>query len=163
MAIGRKTGGKQKGTLNKATQVRMMVEESLQTPAGREALARAMQQLTAPPTGQKKAVEVLREMMMLSAALVSLHQPKRDQATGTVTVENHEKLQAYLGIAVRAAAEVAKYESPTFKAVAVQEVPPLPQAPPGAEATNVASSIGKRSQKDAMAVYMRVVRGAKAG
>ncbi|MDE2101668.1 MAG: hypothetical protein KGL39_30760 [Patescibacteria group bacterium] len=161
MARGNKTGGRTKGTPNKATLVQQMVTEALETPAGREAVAQALQKLTAPPSGQKKAVEVLREMMMLSGSLVALHQPKRD-AAGNVTVENHEKLQAYLNIASRTAADLARFESPTFKAVAVQEVPPMPQAQ-GAEGGNVASSIRKRTQKDAMAVYMRVVRGAKAG
>lgn len=161
-APGTRRGGRTKGIPNKATIIRQMVTESLETPAGREVLAEAMQKLTAPPAGQKKATQVLRELMMLSGSLVALHQPKPNEQ-GLVEIKDNDRLQSYLTIAVRAAGELAKYESPTFKAVAVSEVPPVPQAPPGEQTANVASSIRKRSQKDAMAVYMRVVRGAKAG
>lgn len=159
MAPGLKTGGRGKGSINKATVIKQMVTESLASPEGRAALADALQKLTAPLPGQKKAVQVLREMMMLSGTLVAINQPKPN-AAGELEVKDNDRLQAYLNIAVRASDGLAKYESPTFKAIAVQEVPPVPQGA-SAQAGGPAGSVRKMSQKDAMATYMRVVRGGK--
>ena len=160
MARGMKTGGRKAGVPNKKTVIASMVEDALASPAGRELVAQAVQKLAQPPKGGKKAVDVLREMMMLSGLLVAQNAPTRDES-GVVVPGNDEKLQAYLPIAVRAAAELAKFESPTFKAVAIADVPAAPGAPAGGDA-KVVESIEKRSQQDAAAVYMRLVRGGKA-
>jgi len=153
-----RTGGRSKGTPNKATQYKQMMAEVLASPEGRVLLGNAMRTAQQAPKGQQKAIETLRELMALGRTLVALNQPiKQPDGTTVLPDDRHEKLQVYLPIAVRAAAELAKYESPTFKAVAVQEVPPAPEERPG-DGAQVVGSLSKRTQQDAAAVYMRLVR-----
>ncbi|HEY6030475.1 MAG TPA: hypothetical protein VIU44_07930 [Gaiellaceae bacterium] len=138
--------------------MKQLVAESLKTEEGREALKGALAELTQPPPGKKKGVEMLREAAVLSMALVALYQPKRNETTGVVTVTDTEKLQGYLAIAVRATSELATFESPKFKAIALTEVPP---APPPAAAGVDGKAIRKMTQQDAANAYMRLVRGEK--
>lgn len=152
---GPRHGGRTKGTPNKATLQKQMIADVLASAEGRALLGDAMKNLQQPAKGTKRAVDVLREMMMLSGSLVALYQPKRNEQTGAIEVTDSQKLETYLTICARTAADLARFESPTFKAVALQEVPPAPQMPAGAD---VIQSIGKRSQADAAAVYMRLVR-----
>lgn len=160
MARGMKTGGRTAGTPNRATLQKQMIREVLESSEGRALMAENMRAMQQAPKGGKKAVDVLRELMLLSHTLVGMNQPRRD-AAGELIVENADRLQQYLAIAVRASSELARFESPTFKAIAVQEVPPPPAAHADGDA-KVIGSIRKRSQQDAAAVYMRLVRGGKA-
>ena len=160
--LGR-SGGRSKGTPNKATLQKQMIAEVLASPDGQKMFAEQMRAMQQPARGQKKAVETLRELMALSQALVAMHQPQRG-ADGKLVLDPpaHEKLQVYLPVAVRAASELARYESPTFKAIAVAPVPPAPAERPGEKDGNVIQSLEKRSPQDAAAVYMRLIRGEKA-
>lgn len=156
VAPGRKTGGRQKGVPHKRTVINQMVAEALASKDGQGLIANALARLAQPPSGAKKALDMLRELSVLSTSLVALHQPKK-QEDGSVVLENHEKLHAYLGLAIRATAELASFESPKFKAVAMTEVPPVPVGTPANDAKLV-EGIRKGTQQEAAAVYMRMVR-----
>lgn len=157
--LGR-SGGRTKGTPNKATQYKQMMADVLASPEGRVLLGEAMRTVQQPAKGTKRAIDVLREMMLLAGSLVAIYQPTRDEA-GKVTVAEPQKLETYLTLCARTAADLARFESPTFKAIAVQEVPQQPAEHADGDA-KVIGSIRKRSQQDAAAVYMRLVRGGKA-
>lgn len=122
-APGERRGGRGKGTPNKATEIKRMMADLLATPEGKEMLAAAMAQAQQAPRGTKKALDGLREMTMLASALVAMNQPNK-QGDGTLVVADHDRLQNYLTIAMRGFADLARFESPTFKAIAVADVTP---------------------------------------
>lgn len=156
MARGFKTGGRGAGVPNKRTQAKQMLAEIMRE-QGTEILGPVLKQLQAAPKGQKKAIEVLRDLMTLSMNCVAIHQPKA-QADGTFVIESNEKLQAYLKLGIDAAGQLARFESPTFKAVALQEVPLPPAGEVPDDPAKVVGLLGKRSQQDAASAYLRLVR-----
>lgn len=153
---GQKTGGRTRGTPNRRTQQKQMLDE-LMREHGEDYVAGVLKKLQQAPRGTTKGLDMLRELAVLAKNCVAIYQPKQG-ADGKPQVEQPERLQSFLGIAVKAVAELTRYESPTFKAIAVQEVPaPVGQAVSG-ESAKVIGLLGKRSQQDAANAYMRLVR-----
>lgn len=107
MAKGKKTGGRVRGVPNKATAER--------------ALIAAQQHADSVRAGKKLAKDVLDEFMHLTAGMAAVYQPL---PPGVTVVEqgrepNPEKFWKCVEMVRDFAKELAKYQSPTFKAIAV--------------------------------------------
>lgn len=151
---GERRGGRASGTPNKRTLTKRFLAEILETAEGKALIGEAIKHHQ-PKMSGKKAIEVLDTLMNLTMGLVARHQPRPNQSGQETNVTADEgKFREYLGLATTAAKELAKYQSPTFKAVAVQEVPPPPSLPDG----RVSNMMEARTQQDAAAAYIRLVR-----
>lgn len=117
-----------------------------------EQVARALttRTVSGDARGTPLAKTVLEQIMLLSMGLVAKYQPGKPD-------ENEAKMQEYLPYALGAAKELARYQSPTFRAIAVTEVPALPAAQPG-DGAKVVGLMGKRTQLDAANAYTRIIR-----
>jgi hypothetical protein len=111
MAHGRKTGGRRRGTPNKAT-----IEK---------ALIAARTVADARTAGKKLAKEVLEDFMLLFGGMAAHHQPTPPGAPNNPNA-NEDKFLRYARFAIDCAGDLAPYQSPTFKAVAVVPQPPAP-------------------------------------
>jgi hypothetical protein len=111
MAHGRKTGGRRRGTPNKATT--------------EKALIAARTVAEAKAAGKKLAKEVLEDFMLLFAGMAAHFQPAPPGAAPNPDAVE-DKFWRCSEIAIDCAAKLAPYQSPTFKAVAVA---PQPSAP----------------------------------
>jgi hypothetical protein len=110
-APGERRGGRQKGTLNKSTVKNLRAAE--------HAIVEAHQ------SGKKLAKEVLEDFMHLFAGVAASCQPLPEGASAPVGHKTDEvRFERYARLAIEAAKELAKYQSPTFKAVAVMLPPP---------------------------------------
>lgn len=151
---GERRGGRAAGTPNKRTITKKLMGEYMQTPEGRVLIGEVVQQQQ-PRSQGKKAVEILDTLMNLTMGYVARYQPKPNaDGQETNAVADAEQFKEYLGLATSCAKELAKYQSPTFKAIATQEVPPTPALPAG----NVSNMMEARTQQDAAAAYIRLVR-----
>src|SRR5258708_21561127 len=112
MAGGRKTGGRRRGTPNKAT-----IEKSL-------IAARAVADARAD--GKKLAKEVLQEFMELFAGMAAHYQPTPAHLPPNPN-ENEPQFLRYAGLAVEGAQAVEPCQSPTFNAIEVVPPPTPPQ------------------------------------
>lgn len=144
---GQRFGGRAAGTPNKAT-----IEKTL----------RAEFELTqARDTGKKLAKDVLDEFMMLFAGMAAHHQPiPPGQPIPAGRVPDEDKFEKWARLAVETAADLAKYQSPTFRAIAVSMPPPLPVAP---EPKTIGGKV-LEMPKDAISrsrLYQRLVNGAR--
>ena len=110
---GYKTGGKVKGSRNKATIEKAVLAE--------QAIAQAIGDAK---TGKKRlAIEVLYEMMMAAAGAATVHQPVTPEmiargvpAKPEATWENFRE---WVHLASWCAAHLAKYETPMLRAIMV--------------------------------------------
>ena len=103
---GRKTGGKIKGSKNKATIEKAIIAEQV--------LARAEMQ------GRKLAKEVLDEFMHLFAGMAAVVQPLPPSVPVPAGRQPDEaKFEKWARLAVQCAKDLAAYQSPTFRAIAV--------------------------------------------
>jgi hypothetical protein len=145
MASGRKTGGRARGTPNKATEERVL-------------LAKRILEEQAGKPGQKLAREVLNDFMQLFTGMAAKHQPL---PVGVVpmngAVPDEKKFLEYAQLAVSTAAELAPYQSPKLKAVMVsQETLPgatLP-APADGQASTLTPQQAYRLLRDADVIDM---------
>ena len=106
MAPGRKTGGRQLGTPNKASQERALIAQQVKA--------------RADMAGRKLAKEVLDEFMHLFAGMAAAYQPL---PPGTIEQEGREpdeaKFEKWARLAIQCAKELAAFQSPTFRAIAI--------------------------------------------
>lgn len=115
--------------------------------------------LQARDTGKKLAKDVLDEFMLLFAGMAAHHQPiPPGQPIPAGREPNEDKFEKWARLAVETAADLAKYQSPTFRAIAVSMPPPLPAVP------DQKTIDGKviEMPKDAISrsrLYQRVVNG----
>lgn len=110
---------------------------------------------------QKRGIDTLDEQMRLWMGVAAKIQ--RDYPE---TFSTDKTFRYAMERAGHAAAELAKYQTPRFKAIPVREVPPLPKQPAGeapaatpAKGSNVISAVKKRSAQANSDVYARMVRG----
>lgn len=164
-APGERRGGRTKGIPNKATVVKKLAVEALSSKEGKEAVVEAFAKATMTGNGVlkvrgKRAVEILDDIAKMFLGLAAQYQPRPDPVTKQETNQKADvdRFALYLGQAQRAAAALAPFQDPTFKAIAVQDVPPPPKENDGAQ---VIDSMAKRTQQDAGEVYARLVRGAR--
>jgi hypothetical protein len=154
MAQGRKTGGRAKGTPNKATLER------------EEEAARALDRSRA--TGRPLAKDRLDELLDVALGAMQRHQPvtrdmvQRARAAGNTAVKESKGDWGGFGDwwdrAAFAAKALAPYQSPQLKAIAMQMAPPP-------EPTKVPEPANVHQIDDANAasrVYLRTVKGAMA-
>lgn len=138
---GEGRGGRVKGSLNKRTEARLraLAEAGRAVAAGEvapegefspEKAAAAAEVLTAPP--RKRSKDILEDLVHLFMAMAGYHQTVPD---GMPVPEgrkpDYEKFITYARLAMEAADRHAKYQDPTFRAVAVV-LPPA--GSPGAPA-----------------------------
>lgn len=123
MARGRKTGGRRRGTPNKATL--------------EKALVAARSIADAKAAGKKLAKEVLEDFMLLFAGMAAHFQPVSPSRAPNLYADE-EKFLRYSQAAIDCASKLAPYQSPTFKSVAVSpETAPPPMELDYSEITRV--------------------------
>jgi hypothetical protein len=121
MARGRKTGGRRRGTPNKAT--------------AENALIAARTVADAKAAGKKLAKEVLEDFMLLFAGMAAHFQPAPPGA-GPNPHADEDNFWKCSEAAIDCAVKLAPYQSPTFKAVAVVPQTPVP-SPLELECSNI--------------------------
>jgi hypothetical protein len=115
---GTRVGGRQKGSLNKRT-VKQMEEASTQVGAIRR-------------QGQKKATEVLNDLMQTSMGLAAQYQRRIVDAAAKSQEPSKDDLVTFwkaiesTGVFAKA---LAPFQDPTFKAITVSMSPPDPVQP----------------------------------
>jgi hypothetical protein len=128
----------------------------------RATLERAIQAINqtdeAKRNGKKLAKEVLEEFMLLFTGMAATYQPL---PPGTAPVPGREPNEAkfveYAKLAVETAADLAKYQSPTFKAMAVTMSTP---AIPGDGARTIGGNVIDMSDQTQVArVYREIMQG----
>lgn len=136
---GQRQGGRTKGTLNKRTEARLraLAEAGRAVAAGEvapegefspEKAAAAAEVLTAPP--RKRSKDILEDLVHLFMAMAGHHVPE-GLPVPAGSKPDHEKFVTFARLAMEAADRHAKYQDPTFRAVAVAIAP---AASPGAPA-----------------------------
>jgi len=121
-----RSGGARPGAGRKRGLSKKTIERLEQKRIAEEA-SRAVTELEKARAAKKKlGKEVIEEFMFLFAGMAAFYQPPPPGQTNTN--ENEEKFKTYAVLAVDAASELAKYQSPTFKAIAISA--PLPLPPP---------------------------------
>lgn len=125
---GERRGGRRRGTPNKATAERELI-------AKRELEARelAVQEAegviaAARRSGRKLAREVLDDLMHLGVGIASFYQMAPPGQPANVHAD-WDKFWRAAEFARVCAADLAKYQSPTFKAIVVAPPPPSPTDP----------------------------------
>lgn len=106
---GRPHGAKSKATIEREEKARLEMEA-----ARDKSIA----------TGAKLAKEVIEDFMQFAAGVATTYQPTKNNETADET-----KFLVWAKLAVGWATDLAPYQSPTYKAVAVTEVPPAPAIP----------------------------------
>lgn len=115
---GQRFGGRAKGQRNKATVER---EERARLAEEARQLEIAGERARAAKT--KLAKEVLEEFMFLFAGMAAHHQPTAPGMRENPNADD-AKFERYSEFVYDFASELAKYQSPTFKAIAVSMPPP---------------------------------------
>jgi hypothetical protein len=122
MAVGRKTGGRVKGALNRKTIERHNAESlEVMRLAGIDTVANAGKPKAvaeAVTTGKRPAKEILRTFMELFAGRAAFHQPW-PLTKGKNPYENIPEFYRNAELAVAAAKDLAPFESPKYSAVVI--------------------------------------------
>lgn len=130
--------GRKPGQLNRATQEReILAQRILAEQAGRK-------------PDKKLGKEVLDDFMHLFAGLAAYHQPVPKNMQAPLDREPDEsKFKEYAGFAIKCASELANYQSPKFKAVAIsiENAPGGPVAPSNGEAPGMRVISAQESYK----------------
>ena len=120
MANGRKTGGKQKGTPNKATL-------AAQRAAAQQVIDRSM------AGKQELAIHVLEKLMKVAEGATSLHRPTTSQELQGGATPNPDgdwdKFGQWFDRTVHCAQALANYQSPKFKTITAYMAPATPPDP----------------------------------
>lgn len=119
---GMRYGGRKRGTKNKKTVERELIEE-------REKGARiaAAEMKAADYAGRKLAKEVLDDFMQLFAGMAATYQPMPpDALIPPGRQPDEERFEKYGKLAVQCARDLAPYQSPTFRAIMTAPPPPDP-------------------------------------
>jgi hypothetical protein len=110
-------GGRPPGSRNKAT-----IE--------REEKARIAEQMLTGGRPDRLGKDILRDFMELFAGMAAAHQPLPPGVVGLQGREPDEaKFEKYARLAMEAAARLAPYQSPTFRAIMMTPPPPPPPDP----------------------------------
>jgi hypothetical protein len=112
---GERRGGRQKGTKNRTTIERELLDQ-------RQYVAEHVYQ-RAKLRGHKLAKETLDEFMIVFAAMATHYRPCLD-GTSVNPNQNEEKFERWARLVIDAAKALAPYQSPTFRAIVVAPPPP---------------------------------------
>jgi hypothetical protein len=125
MAIGRKTGGRQKGSLNKKTLERVERERL----AKLKAEAEVRKVLDSGPvreevreallSGRKLAIDELAEVLPVIKGMAAHYQPRPADGIERNPNANPELFEAWIRLLVDACSKLAPFQSPRFSAVVV--------------------------------------------
>lgn len=141
-APGERRGGRAKGTPNKATTERALIAEA-------EVIKHEV-------NGKKLAKDVLEDFMFLFAGMAAAYQPLPPGSPVPLGREPNEgKFEKWATLAVKTAADLAKFQSPTFKAVAVSMAQPLPKS----GGKTIEGKVIKLDQISISKVYRQIVAG----
>jgi hypothetical protein len=144
-APGERRGGRRKGEPNKATIERALIAEK--------------NLIDAKVNGKKLAKEVLEEFMFTFAGMAAYYQPLPDNQPAPIGRKpNEAKFEKWARLACDQAKELAKYQSPTFRAVQVTASQPLPTGPGGKQ---IDGEVIKLDQISISRVYRQIVGGGK--
>lgn len=80
--------------------------------------------LASKAAGKKLAKEVLEEFMLVFAGMAATYQPVETNPN-----KNPGEFVKYAELAIDCANKLAPYQSPTFRAIAVSAMPPIPVGP----------------------------------
>lgn len=150
--MGKKHGGRIKGTKNKATVERERVAAEI----ARKTV------VDARVTGKKLGKDTLEDFMLVFAGMAAYHQPAPPNAPQNPN-ENRQMFLEEARLAIQCAKDLAQYQSPTFKAIAVT-VPAGDQ--PGAKIVDLDAAGNITNIDDPIrlgAVYRRLIKASRAG
>ena len=108
-------------------------------------------------SGEVLAKDVLNKLMKIAEGATGLHKPSVDvDEKGKPVKGDWTMFGTWFDRTAFVAKELAKYQSPTFKAIAVQNVPALPEAPtgPGGKLLEL-----PRDAVSGSRIYQRIVNG----
>lgn len=144
-APGERRGGRAKGTPNKAT-----IERAVRAEAD---------VIKHEVSGKKLAKDVLEDFMFLFAGMAAAYQPLPPGAAVPAGREPNEgKFEKWATLAVKTAADLAKYQSPTFRAHAVTTTMPAP-LPKDVHGKIIEGTVIKLDQIAISKVYRQIVAG----
>lgn len=119
MAKGHRTGGRQKGTMNKSTRERLEAE--------RVAQQAQLEVNKARQAHTKLGKDVLEEFMKTFAGMAAYYQPVPEGVAVPVGRKPDEgKFLTYAKLTTETAAALANFQSPRFKAIQIMTPPPNP-------------------------------------
>lgn len=112
------------------------------------------------------AIDTLDSLMKTAMNYAALYQPRIDVVNRSLIGGNEEKFERWAKLAGNFARDLAKYQSPTFAAIAVKEVPALPSmpgmspamVPGGGNDAKVISAVKEMTIEDKIRVYENIVR-----
>ena len=139
---GERRGGRAIGTVNKATIEKALLAEQIVNRASMR--------------GEKLAKEYLNDFLKLFAGMAAYYQPTFPGMTQQNPNGSNDEFERWADKVVYTAKELAKYQSPTFKAIAVTTQP----GQPGDNARTVPGNVIDMSDQTAVArVYREVMQG----
>lgn len=144
-APGEHRGGRKKGKLNQAT-----IDKAVRAEAD---------VIRHEVSGKKLAKEVLEDYMFAFHAIAAVYQRSLVEAMQAGRLPNPgdvEKFKDWGTLVTKTAADLAKYQSPTFRAIAVTMPGPMPK---GADGKIVEGTIIKLDQIAISKVYRQIVAG----
>lgn len=148
---GQKTGGKTKGTPNKKTVAKLN--------------ALSDQAAKAKKLGDKQAVEVLNDLMKTASSFAALEQRKileYPQGPDNVPQAMLDRFWKAMECAGTFAKELARFQSPTFKAIHVPAPPPPPPPEPGDGARVIDGKAVRLDDPVAISrIYQQLVRAVR--
>lgn len=145
---GERRGGRSIGTPNKTTIEKALIAAQVVEDAQR--------------TGKKLAKEVLEEFMMLFAGMAATYQPlPPGMPVPAGRKPDEKKFIQYAVLARDTAKDLAPFQSPTFRAVAVTVSPTgVPNGAPGANAKTINGKVVNLADQQAVGkIYQRVLSG----
>ena len=144
-APGERRGGRAKGKLNQAT-----LDKAVRAEAD---------VIRHEVSGKKLAKDVLEDYMFAFHAIAAVYQNAIIEALRTglqPAPSDVEKFKDWGTLVTKTAADLAKYQSPTFRAIAVTMPQPLPK---GADGNIIEGTIIKLDQISISKVYRQIVAG----
>lgn len=154
-----KTGGRTKGTPNKATQEQRAREAELEAARQAEIQAEHRANVARP---KKLGKDVLNELMTVAMGYAALFQPKYDPVTKNVVDGDEDRFEKWARMAGEFAFRAANFESPRYRAIYLQTDSPLSGPKPGADEANVLDLQAERDPARATDAYLRLIQRPRA-
>jgi hypothetical protein len=155
-----KSGGARPGAGAPRGMRKKTIERMEQARLAEVARAAELEQQKAKAKNTKLAKEVIEEFMFVFAGMAAYYQPTAPGALVQNEHGNPNEFERWAKHAVDAAAELAKYQSPTFKAVAAFQAPTPPALPPPGQ--TIEGKVIRLDDPVALqASYLRMVKGAR--
>lgn len=146
-------GGRPKGIPNKATMERALIAEQVMD--------------RAKMSGKKLGKEMIEEFAVLFGGIMARYQPQQIPGSTELKWEDkaEERFYRYGQLALKAASELASYQSPKVKAIMIHQAPTAPIDQPAQENSALSKMTPQQSYrmlKDADVIDMAETQQAKA-